>query len=252
MMPTHAPSGYHSMPPASVQEAAAANQSNPISKRRRVSGSEKTRKVSNKPPRRKKMYSDFVGVTYNKTHAKFQACITHYRKQYYLGRYKLAVDAAKAYDESAKVLKGEGWKINFQTEEAYELAKMKEIEKNEQKRKESELGKALPAESSFDPSKVIAGLVKRNADLEGCNTTSLSIKRQVGQKLAATQNKDLMENETSASKGTETSLPTTEQLVGIAREVANGHETQTQKEQRTLSVPPVKVCSQVLLFVSIN
>ena len=33
---------------------------------------------------------------YNKTHAKYQACITHYRKQHYLGRYKLAVDAALA------------------------------------------------------------------------------------------------------------------------------------------------------------
>ena len=82
---------------------------------------------SAKTTRRKKMYSDYVGVTYNKTHAKYQACITHYRKQHYLGRYKLAVDAARAYDESAKLLKGNGWKINFNSVEEYERAKAREI-----------------------------------------------------------------------------------------------------------------------------
>lgn len=79
--------------------------------------------------RKKKMYSDFVGVTYNKTHAKYQACITHYRKQHYLGRYKLAVDAALAYDESARLLKGASWKVNFTTRAAYEAAKAKELER---------------------------------------------------------------------------------------------------------------------------
>ena len=74
------------------------------------------------------MYSDFVGVTYNKTHAKYQACITHYRKQHYLGRYKLAVDAALAYDESARLLKGSSWKVNFQTRHDYEVAKFRELE----------------------------------------------------------------------------------------------------------------------------
>lgn len=77
--------------------------------------------------RRKKMYSDFVGVTFNKTHAKYQACITHYRKQHYLGRYKLAVDAALAYDESAKLLKGSSWKVNFPTRQSYEDAKLREL-----------------------------------------------------------------------------------------------------------------------------
>jgi len=78
--------------------------------------------------RKKKMYSDFVGVTYNKTHAKYQACITHYRKQHYLGRYKLAVDAALAYDESARLLKGSSWKVNFLTRQIYEEAKLRELE----------------------------------------------------------------------------------------------------------------------------
>ena len=100
----------------------------PQSKKRKSEGKTPAAPVSQR--KRKKMYSDFVGVTYNKTHAKFQACITHYRKQHYLGRYKLAVDAAKAYDESARLLKGKGWKINFKTEEDYLLAKKKEEEKN--------------------------------------------------------------------------------------------------------------------------
>jgi len=79
------------------------------------------------PQKRKKMYSDYVGVTFNKTHNKFQACITHFRKQHYLGRYRLAVDAAKAYDESAKLLKGAGWKINFSSKKDFEKAKQAEI-----------------------------------------------------------------------------------------------------------------------------
>jgi hypothetical protein len=77
--------------------------------------------------RRRKMYSDFVGVTYNKTHAKYQACITHYRKQHYLGRYRLAVDAALAYDESARLLKGSSWKVNFRNRGEYEAARDREL-----------------------------------------------------------------------------------------------------------------------------
>jgi hypothetical protein len=78
---------------------------------------------------RQKMYSDFVGVTYNKTHAKYQACITHNRKQHYLGRYRLAVDAALAYDESARLLKGCSWKVNFRNRMEYEAARAKELER---------------------------------------------------------------------------------------------------------------------------
>jgi len=121
---THSHLPPHDMPNATKKRRLNQNEGN----------NKKTKPKAAKPPRRKKMYSDFVGVTYNKTHAKFQACITHYRKQHYLGRYKLAVDAAKAYDESAKELKGDGWKINFQSEEEYELAKQKELDKNEKKR----------------------------------------------------------------------------------------------------------------------
>jgi hypothetical protein len=83
-----------------------------------------------KDSKKKKMYSDWVGVTFNRTHKKFQACITHYRKQHYLGRYMLAVDAAKAYDMAAKELKGAGWKVNFEDDDDYRTAKDLELQKH--------------------------------------------------------------------------------------------------------------------------
>mmetsp|Transcript_16031 Transcript_16031/g.22835 ORF Transcript_16031/g.22835 Transcript_16031/m.22835 type:complete len:970 (+) Transcript_16031:277-3186(+) len=126
---------------------------------------------TSRPARRKKMYSDFVGVTYNKTHAKFQACITHYRKQHYLGRYKLAVDAARAYDESAKLLKGNGWKINFQTKEDYERAKCKEIEENNRKRTD-------------------AGLPPASAASLGMITPTISVPQSVQETVAAAESVD--------------------------------------------------------------
>ena len=75
----------------------------------------------------RKMYSNFVGVTYSKTHAKYQVCINHDRRQHNLGRYRLASDAALAYDESVRLLKGQGWKVNFHTRKEYEVARDKEL-----------------------------------------------------------------------------------------------------------------------------
>jgi hypothetical protein len=48
----------------------------PPNKRQRVGKPPK--KASSKSGRREKIYSDFVGVTYNNKHAKNQAFITHY------------------------------------------------------------------------------------------------------------------------------------------------------------------------------
>ena len=56
----------------------------------------------------------------------YQACITHYRRQHCLGRYQLAVDTALAYEESARVLKGAGWKVNFRSRGEYEDARARE------------------------------------------------------------------------------------------------------------------------------
>ena len=91
-------------PPGSSQTAARSNNKRNIDATSNSSTSPKKKK-------KKKMYSQFVGVTFNRTHNKYQACITHYRKQHYLGRYKLAADAALAYDESARLLKGQNWKV---------------------------------------------------------------------------------------------------------------------------------------------
>jgi len=112
-----------------VQLSAVTTSAKSTTTKKRKKAADGTKKANkSKDDRRQKMYSNYTGVTYNKTHAKYQACITHYRKQHYLGRYKLAVDAARAYDESAKLLKGSGWKINFGAIEEYELAKKQELE----------------------------------------------------------------------------------------------------------------------------
>ena len=133
--PPHPPpyTGYpprYSQPHGNPHYPKSQNYNTTEKKRKRT----ETKRKAPKPARRKKMYSDFVGVTYNKTHAKFQACITHYRKQHYLGRFKLASDAAKAYDQSARILKGAGWKINFDSIAHYQSAREKEFKIVEEKK----------------------------------------------------------------------------------------------------------------------
>ena len=63
------------------------------------------------------------------TRPEFQAYISHASRQFYLGRYKLACDAARANDYGAKLLKPpeEGWTMNFSTHELYEPAREKEM-----------------------------------------------------------------------------------------------------------------------------
>ena len=65
--------------------------------------------------RRRKMYSNFPGMH----HALPEAD--------YLGRYRLPVDAALVYKESARVLKEAGWKVNFRSRGEYEDARAREI-----------------------------------------------------------------------------------------------------------------------------
>lgn len=62
----------------------------------------------------------FIGVSYDERNKKkFWARISHQKKMHFLGRYELAVDAAKAYDECARDLKGDGWRVNFARPEEY-------------------------------------------------------------------------------------------------------------------------------------
>jgi len=114
------------------------------------------------------MYSDYVGVTYNMTHSKFQACITHCRKQHYLGRYTLSVDAAKAYDKGARELKGYGWKVNFKTDDDYEHAKANEIAVNKKKAEDMKMTPLCMKSASKSGEK---GEVKEVMKNEGENTS---------------------------------------------------------------------------------
>ena len=149
-------------------------------KKRKASGAggQSKKNSKNKEARRKKLYSDYVGVTYNKTHAKYQACITHYRKQHYLGRYRLAVDAARAYDESAKLLKGSGWKVNFGSPEEYERAKAKEIDRLEEIEEEERIAAEEALENGIKPSS--ASMRKKKA-VSARSLASVAVKIQVPQ-----------------------------------------------------------------------
>ena len=94
--------------------------------------------------------SNYVGVTYNKTHRKYQSCITHKRAQHFLGRYDLAVDAAAAYDDGTRELKRSDWKVNFGTTEEYELSKGKELKNFQVARKATAATEAAAASNELE------------------------------------------------------------------------------------------------------
>lgn len=157
-----------------------------ISAPRAYTGKKKRNNGKSAPPRRKrkKMYSDYVGVTFNKTHNKFQACITHFRKQHYLGRYKLSTDAAKAYDDSARNLKGPGWKINFPTER--EFIEARKIEEEAFKMRE--------------PSQLGSGKVsKPSISKNSANVPPRSITRKKSAQSGSMDNNENVENTSPAS-----------------------------------------------------
>ena len=87
-------------------------------------------------PRRKTLHSNYVGVSFNKNLNKFRACVLHNSKRHDLGRFQLAVDAARAYDKGVRDLKGEGWRINFQDDGEYAIAKAKEIAETKENAKD--------------------------------------------------------------------------------------------------------------------
>jgi hypothetical protein len=53
----------------------------------------------------------FKGITY--AVGKYQACISHEGKDYYLGRFTTAEEAARAYDRKAMELHGEFARLNY-------------------------------------------------------------------------------------------------------------------------------------------
>ncbi|GMI12709.1 hypothetical protein TrRE_jg11454 [Triparma retinervis] len=83
--------------------------------------------------KQKTQYSKYVGVTWNKTHKRYQSCLTHNRKQKYLGRFETSVEAAWAYDSEARRVKGVGWRMNFSSRSEMQGALREEREQRGEK-----------------------------------------------------------------------------------------------------------------------
>lgn len=58
-------------------------------------------------PKTSRNSTGYKGVSWHKRYRKFAANICHERKQYSLGRFDSKEDAARAYDEAARILHGE-------------------------------------------------------------------------------------------------------------------------------------------------
>lgn len=63
--------------------------------------------------KRENTSSRFVGVSFDKRYGVWEAYITHRRKKRFLGYFKKEVDAARAYDTSAKKYRGDFARLNL-------------------------------------------------------------------------------------------------------------------------------------------
>jgi len=94
------------------------------------SGSNKREKVNVEKQQAvtpKKKTSNYVGVSYHKSKKKWVSQITHNNGTIKLGYFKLQADAAFAFDEAVKQLRGSTAKTNFSSLEDYEIAKKQEF-----------------------------------------------------------------------------------------------------------------------------
>jgi len=91
--------------------------------------------------------SEFRGVSENKLWGMYGASIRHGGKDFYLGRYKLLLDAALAYDSAARVLKGPNWDkgLNFASKQDHRNLREMELK---QRRLNVDLEQTLTAISS--------------------------------------------------------------------------------------------------------
>jgi len=99
----------------------------------------------------KKKTSVYVGVSYRKEKKKWVSQIKHLQEKIYLGDFKLQTDAALAFDEAVKQLRGLDAETNFSSLEAYENAKKQEL-------KETGLGSDAAKSSAAIISKVLEAL----------------------------------------------------------------------------------------------
>jgi len=74
---------------------------------------------------------EYVGVSYSRARNQYQARVCILQKQQYCGRYRLAADAAKAYDDTIKRL-GLQREANFSSKEEYLVARREEVLKHEE------------------------------------------------------------------------------------------------------------------------
>ena len=114
---------------------------------------------------------EYVGVTYSRARNQWQARVCILQKQQYCGRYRLAADAAKAYDDTIQKL-GLQREANFSSEEEYLRARREEVLKHEEgaqrqrdmmaaARAAAGLGSALPSYASA-PASISADSVDLN------------------------------------------------------------------------------------------
>ena len=114
---------------------------------------------------------EYVGVTYSRARNQWQARVCILQKQQYCGRYRLAADAAKAYDDTIQKL-GLQREANFSSEEEYLRARREEVLKHEEgaqrqrdmmaaARAAAGLGSALPSYASA-PASISAASVDLN------------------------------------------------------------------------------------------
>ena len=106
--------------------------------------------------------ADYIGVTYSRARNQWQARVCILQKQQYCGRYRLAADAARAYDDTIKQL-GLERESNFRNDAEYQRARMEEVKMHEeaaQRQKEmmvaaraaAGLGNAVPSYAPTTPS----------------------------------------------------------------------------------------------------
>ena len=75
--------------------------------------------------------ADYIGVTYSRARNQWQARVCILQKQQYCGRYRLAADAAHAYDTTMKQL-GLERESNFCNDAEYQRARKEEVKKHEE------------------------------------------------------------------------------------------------------------------------
>jgi hypothetical protein len=71
--------------------------------------------LSNRPKRRTKTRSKYKGLEWDKTQRKWKARIQHNHRKIYLGSFTSEINAARAYDQAAKLYHRKFAALNFES-----------------------------------------------------------------------------------------------------------------------------------------